>query len=181
MQSEKEKKESDELIEKAKLLFDHQKEQYKEVSEGLRRLEDKAMKTFSALSIIITIALIIIRYWWDDIFPKQYDPLHGLCWLFLSIFVTTSAISWGFTFSAMQLENLARPSSDANETEEFYMYNERVNALAAYAREYSRLTAGIADVHSKKAKLINNCFESMLYGAWSFLLFLITIVIIKLN
>ncbi|HII3191040.1 TPA: hypothetical protein ACY3IJ_002782 [Enterobacter asburiae] len=170
-----------ELIERAELLYDHQKKQFELSSDGVRRLEDKAMKTFSAINIIITIALLIVRYWWSDIFPHKYDPLHALCWLFLSFFLVMFFISWGFTFSAMKLQDVERPSSDADSLEAFYMNTKRYNSLTAYAREYARLTDTVDAVHLIKAKLINNCFEAMCFGAWSFVFFVLTVIIIKFN
>ena len=66
-----------ELIDKAELLIEHQKEQYESSVERVRRLEDKALKTFGSLNLIITVALLIVRYWWVDIFPGKYTPLHA--------------------------------------------------------------------------------------------------------
>ncbi|MEG5642253.1 hypothetical protein UXP00_03395 [Enterobacter asburiae] len=174
-------KQEDELIERAELLFEHQKKQYEIASEGVRRLEDKAMKTFSAISVIITIALLVVRNWWADIFPEKSGLSHVVCWMFLVFFLSMFFISWGFTFSAMQLQDVERPASDADSLESFYMHQKRYNTLAAYAREYARLTDVVDLVHLSKAKLIRNCFEAMHFGAWSFVFFLITLVIIKFN
>lgn len=169
-----------ELIERAELLYEHQKKQYELATDGIRRLEDKAMKTFSAISIIITIALLIVRYWWTDIFPEKTEPLHLLCWAFLAFFLVMFCISWGFTFSAMQLIDVEKPSSDAVSLESFFMDSKRYNSLTSYAREYSRLTEVVDAGHLAKAKLINHCFEAMCFGAWSFVVFVITVVIIKI-
>ena len=174
-------KQEEELIERAELLFEHQKTQYEIASDGVRRLEDKAMKTFGAISVIITIALLVVRYWWNDIFPQKSDVLHVVCWGFLVFFLGMFFISWGFTFSAMQLQDVERPSSDADSLESFYMHQKRYNSLTAYAREYSRLTDVVDLGHLTKAKLIRNCFEAMHFGAWSFVCFLLTVVVIKFN
>ena len=169
-----------ELIDKAKLLIEHQKEQYESSVERVRRLEDKALKTFGSLNLIITVALLIVRYWWVDIFPGKYTPLHAFCWLSLSVFMVMYFISWGFSFSAMQLKDLECPSSDAQDMEMFYMGNKIYNSLSSYAKEYSRLAGVVDNIHKDKIRLINNCFEAMLIGAWSFTAFLISVVIIKI-
>ncbi|HGG8854123.1 TPA: hypothetical protein ACJJ1B_005270 [Enterobacter roggenkampii] len=142
-----------ELIERAELLYEHQKKQYELSSDGIRRLEDKAMKTFGAISIIITIAILIVRNWWSDIFPDKHEPLHLFCWFFLAFFLVMYCISWGFTFSAMQLQDIRRPSSDADSLESFFMDSKRYNSLTAYAREYSRLTDVVDAGH------LNRCAE----------------------
>lgn len=170
-----------ELIERAKILFEHQKEQYKLAIDGVRRLEDKAMKLFSALSIILTLALLIIRNWWIDIFPETTGYAHYLCWGTLSCFLFFSIISWGYTFSAMQLQDFEKPSTNSDDLESFYMYHPRFNSLASYAREYERLTKTIDLNHIEKVKMIKNCSEAMLFGAWSFFVFLITFIFLKLH
>ncbi|GKX47964.1 hypothetical protein [Pectobacterium carotovorum] len=170
-----------ELIERAKILFDHQKEQYISAVASLRRLEDKAMKTFGSLSVIISVALLIVRNWWDTIFTINPEPKHIVCWIFLSTFIFLSMVSWGFAFSAMQLRNTEKPSADAQDLEDFFMLNKRYNSLASYAKEYSRLTISTDVKHSEIAKLIANCFESMLFGAWAFIGFLFFFLLIKIS
>jgi hypothetical protein len=170
-----------ELIERAEIIFDHQKQQYSLAIDGLRRLEDKAMKLFSALSIIITLAMLIVRNWWADIFPDQTGIMHYLCWFSLGLFIFLSLVSWGFTFSAMQPKEFERPSSDADELEDFFMSNPRYNSLSSYAREFSRLTSTVDENHVEKVKMIKNCSEAMLFGAWAFVSFIITFFLLKLG
>lgn len=170
-----------ELIERAEILFDHQKQQYNLAIDGLRRLEDKAMKLFSALSIIITLAMLIVRNWWADIFPVQTEFTHYLCWVSLGLFMLFSLVSWGFTFSAMQPKEFERPSSNSDELEDFFMNNARYNSLSSYAREFSRLTSTVDENHAEKVQMIKHCSESMLFGAWAFVSFLITFFFIKLG
>jgi hypothetical protein len=177
----KKKELKDELIKRAELLYDHQKRQYELSVDGLRKLEDKAMKIFSALNIVITITLLIIRNWWGDIFPPKSSIIHIVCWVALGAFLTLSLIAWGFVFSAMQLKDFERPSSDPVALENLFMKNERYNSLASYAKEYSRLTSKSDESHQEKVKMVLRCSESMLFGAWSFVVFLITFLIIKFN
>ncbi|WP_447867178.1 hypothetical protein [Rahnella bonaserana] len=178
--STQEKKDRDEeCIARAEILYDHQKAQYELAVDGLRRLEDKATKIFGFLSLIITLAVLIVRYWWNDIFPTTHTHLHIFCWLFLGAFIFFSLISWGFVFSAMQPKNFERPSSDANELEKLFMRNARQNSLTAYAREYSRLTNTIDENHVEKVHLIKSCAETMLFGAWCFVIFLISFLLLK--
>jgi len=169
-----------ECVERAKLLFDHQEKQYNTAVAGISRLEDKSVKIFSALNIIITVALLMVRYWWSDVFPGVFSPQNAVCWFFLAMFFIFVFISWGFTFSAMQLKERERPSSSP-EMHGFYMDHPRYNSLTSFAKEYSRLTSILDEVHEEKVKLIRHCSESMLFGAWSFMLFFITLTLLKVN
>ena len=175
------KYQEEELIKKAEIVYEHQKKQYELSVDGLRRLEDKAMKIFSVLSFVITITLLIIRYWWADLFPKDFSPLHVLCWMALLLFIFMVMISWGFTFSAMQPKDFERPSSDADKVEQLFMNHPRYNSLTSFAREYSRLTETVDRNHVEKVKLIIRCSEAMMYSAWVFVFFIISFVIIKIG
>jgi len=178
---ENKKLKEEELIKKAEVVYEHQKKQYELSVDGLRRLEDKAMKIFSVLSVVITVTLLIIRYWWADLFPEKASPLHVLCWIELLIFIFMAMVSWGFTFSAMQPKDFERPSSDADEVEQLFMNHPRYNSLTSYAREYARLTGTVDRNHIEKVKLIMHCSEAMLYGAWVFVSFIISFSIVKLG
>jgi hypothetical protein len=57
----------DEYVERAELLYDYQKEQYELAVDSIRRLEDKSTKMLGILSVIITVSLLVVRYWWSDI------------------------------------------------------------------------------------------------------------------
>lgn len=173
------KEQEDEFIKRAELIYDHQKKQYELSVDGLRKLEDKAMKIFSSLNIVITITLLIVRYWWNDIFPDKFTPLHVLCWASLGAFLSLSLISWGFIFSAMQPKDFERPSSDPIQMENLFMFQKRYDSLTSYAREYSRLTGRVDQNHVDKVKMVMRCSESMLFGAWAFVVFLILFLLIK--
>lgn len=178
-ESADEKIEND-LVERAELLFEHQKEQYEASVDGYRRLEDKLMRLFGALSVIITTAILIIRYWWRDIFPGAYEPAHALCWFFLSIFLILCLVAWGFTFSGMQPRTVERPDS-SNELVKVFMSNSKRQIFVQYSKEYSRLTDVIDALHAQKVSVMNKCSEAMLWSAWAFVAFLLSFIIIKIS
>ncbi|MFE8662628.1 hypothetical protein [Serratia nevei] len=180
LKSKTKEEQEKELAERAKLLIEHQEKQYNAALSGIVGLENKAIKIFGALNVIITVALLIIRYWWDDIFPEHFSSLNYVCVTVLFAFFVFSFVSWGFIFAAMQLNDRERPSS-SEEMVDFYMNRPRYNSLSSYSREYSRLTALLGDIHDEKARLINNCSESMLYSAWAFVVFFIIVFILKLT
>jgi hypothetical protein len=169
-----------ELIERASLLFEHQKEQYEIAIDGYRRLEDKLQKLFGATSIIITTTVLIVRYWYRDLFPGVYEPFHAFCWLFLILFTVFVLIAWGFTFSGMQTRVLERPNS-SNKLTDLFMLNPRKDVLSSFAHEYSRLTDVIDVLHAEKVKIMNNCSQAMLFAAWAFVAFLISFIAIKIQ
>ncbi|EMH4072894.1 hypothetical protein RGJ01_001206 [Serratia marcescens] len=174
------KEREEDLIERATLLFEYQKEQYEAAIDGYRRLEDKLQKLFGILGIIITTVVLIIRYWYKDLFPGIYEPFHLWCQIFLGLFVITVFLAWGFTFSGMQPRVLERPDS-SNELTPIFMGNKRKDILTTYAEEYSRLTGVIDVLHAEKVGIMKKCSEVMLIGAWLFVVFLCSFIILKAN
>jgi hypothetical protein len=177
---EKLKEKEDETIERAELLYKYQVAQYESSIASIRRLEDKATKTFGVVSIIITTVLLIVRYWWKDIFGGDHIPLQLICRFSLSALLIFVMIAWGFTFSAMQTQDFEKPSSSYEMTD-FFLKNKRYVSLTYAANRYSEFTDMVDRLHTEKAKLVNNCSEAMLFGAWAFVVFLISFSLLKLS
>lgn len=174
------KAKEEETIERAKLLYDYQLAQYELAVTSIRRLEDKATKIFGVLSVIITAVLLIIRYWWEDLFKAGQAPLQYICWMALFAVILFSLMAWGFTFSAMQTNNFEKPPS-SNVMLDFFLDKKRYQSMTLAAKTFSRLTDEVDGFHARKASSINNCSECMLFGAWSFVIFLISFFIFKIN
>lgn len=170
----------EETIERAKLLYDYQLGQYELAVTSIRRLEDKATKIFGVLSVIITAVLLIIRYWWDDLFKVGHTPLQCICWGALFAVISFSLMAWGFTFSAMQTNDFEKPPS-TNVLIDFFLNKKRYESMTLTSKMYSRLTDEVDVFHARKASLINNCSECMLFGAWSFVIFMVSFFIFKIN
>ncbi|MER5232370.1 hypothetical protein KDV93_20650 [Serratia ureilytica] len=174
------KEQAEETIKRAELLYDYQVAQYEAAIDSIRRLEDKATKIFGVVSIAITSALLIIRYWGKDIISNIFSPVNLICLMSLMIFLALTMISWGFTFSAMQTQEFEKPNSSTEMTD-FFLYNKRYEALTYAANRYSIFTGKIDCLHAEKARMVNNCSESMLFGAWAFVAFLVSFSILKLT
>lgn len=168
-----------ETTERSKLLYDYQVSQYELAVASIRRLEDKATKILGILSIIITVSLPIIQYWWSDLFDGGYTPLKAICWGFLMMFTLMAILSWGFTFSAMVPKEFSKPPSSIDVITDFIVDTPRYETMTTIANTYSRCTEVVDELHGEKVKMIKNCTESMLFGAWMFLLFLISFFFLK--
>ncbi|SFQ99077.1 hypothetical protein SAMN04487773_0913 [Enterobacter sp. kpr-6] len=171
--------EDEEAIERAELLFKHFKERYDMALASVRRLEDKASKIFGSMSTFLAVMLLIIRYWWPDLFGEGVTPLKVIIWGTLSLFMASCIIAWGFVFSAMQLKEFDRPSIDFKALCAFYLQKPRYNTLSLYAKEYGALTESIESIHQEKASLIRKSCESILYAGWLFVIFIISVTILK--
>lgn len=169
----------DEYIERAELLYEYQKDQYDLAVDSIRRLEDKSTKMLGILSFIITISLLVVRYWWRDIFVGEISPLKFFCWAAIFTFFFLAMCSWGFAFSAMIPKDFVKPSSSEDMTPHF-INNPRHISLTWAANSYSDFTAVVDEFHKEKVRMIHNGNEAILFAAISFALFIITVFIIKI-
>lgn len=167
-----------EWIERAKFVFDYQQKQYEFALTSLRRLEDKATKIFGSINVIITIAMLMVRYWDDYIFSRDVTPERLICWTALSMFFVFFLISWGFVFSAMQPREGMRPATDINVIG-FFMDNPRQSSFSSFASSYTDFIDKLDEIHKEKVGVIQKGSEAMLFGAWSFIIFLICFVIMR--
>ncbi|ANV92245.1 TPA: hypothetical protein ACSW2J_004298 [Escherichia coli] len=167
-----------EWIERAKFVFDYQQKQYEFALTSLRRLEDKATKIFGSINVILTISMLIVRYWDSYIFVSEITPPRVLCWLSLALFFVFFLISWGFVFSAMQPREGMRPATDASIID-FFMGNPRQNSMSSFASSYTDFIDKLDEVHKEKVAVIQKGSEAMLFGAWSFIIFLISFLLIR--
>ncbi|MGM5669682.1 hypothetical protein [Enterobacter cloacae] len=169
----------DEYVERAELLYDYQKEQYELAVDSIRRLEDKSTKMLGILSVIITVSLLVVRYWWSDIFGGEISPWKCICWAALCLFLILAMCSWGFAFSAMIPKDFIKPSSSEAMTSHF-INNPRHISLIWSANSYSDFTAVVDELHKEKVRLIHNGNEAILFSAISFAIFIMAVFIIKI-
>ncbi|EIM4565075.1 hypothetical protein LNA51_003580 [Escherichia coli] len=169
----------DEYIERAELLYDYQKDQYELAVDSIRRLEDKSTKMLGILSFIITVSLLVVRYWWNDIFVGEITPWKCICWAAIILFLIFAMCSWGFAFSAMIPKDFIKPSSGEDMTTHF-INNPRHISLTWAANSYSDFTAVVDEFHKEKVRMIHNGNEAILFAAISFAVFILMVFIIKL-
>ncbi|MEN3753727.1 hypothetical protein ABC733_17075 [Mangrovibacter sp. SLW1] len=156
------------------MLYEYQVAQYELSVDSIRRLEDKATKLLGGLSLVLTVTLLILRYWWNDLFvtTAQHSPLQVICWLFLFSFLMFSVFSWGYTFSVMIPKEFSKPSA-SQEITPLFVERPQYLTMTECANTYSQCTDVVDELHAEKVRMINHCTQSMLLGSWSFLFFLI--------
>lgn len=169
----------EEYVNRAELLYDYQKEQYELSVDSIRRLEDKATKMLGILSFIITVSLLVVRYWWDDIFSGPVTPVKVCCWLALGLYLVLTLFSWGYSFSAMIPKDFTKPPSGEDMVKHFLLQPRHVS-LTWSANSYSDYTKVVDEIHKEKVKMLNNGNESILFSAWSFVIFMIFVFIVKI-
>jgi len=129
--------EVEETIERAKLLYDYFKEPYEQYLERLRLSEEKGLKVFGSISVIVTALILIARFGADLILSAiKNHPYPGVAALVCGA-VTFIGLcsSWSFVFRAVVLIN--QPTMSVEGIDRVIFLNTRDDSLYSMAQLYS--------------------------------------------
>lgn len=167
---------AEELLERSKLYFEYQADQYAAALDRIRKLEEKGLKVFASLSVIVTAFILIIRFTAMLLLNQKFVVLNILTCLAggLTFFCLCSA--WSFVFRAVLLKDIPKLPTHHPKMESVFLDNPRDSTYVGLAKHYSRATLKIEATHGEKAKLIGLSFREMAFTAWGFLVFVILVV-----
>lgn len=173
--------EIEERIERAKLLYEYSKEQYEQYLNRLRLLEEKGLKVFGTISVIVTALVLIARFGADSILISiKIHPYPGVAALVCGVLTFIGLCSsWSFVFRAVVLIN--KPKMPVEGIDRVFFLNTRDDSLYSLAQLYIDASKKIEEIHDDKAFLIGKSFEDMEFTGWCFVLFVIIITYIKMG
>ncbi|WP_413493869.1 hypothetical protein [Morganella psychrotolerans] len=169
----------DEVNEKANFLYDYAVQIHKEKLEKYRRLEDKAMKLLTIISVIITVLIFLLRSYKDDIFsPYKYD---FMTWVVCGELLLVSIIlccAWGHILASITTRPLKVLSSDGDGIRNFIMSSDLAfrDAKIAIAKKIFENTKQLSSFHEEKAKFVKFAEEEIAYSGIIFIVFVITVI-----
>lgn len=168
-----EKEAEQERIERASLILEFSKEQYDYALDRTRKLEDKALKVFSSISIIVTALIFLIRYIAGLFFGAEHDIYFGFTVLTGVTTLTFISIAWYNVFRAVHLSDIPKLDYGAS-TDDYVFDNKRDVSIWGLARRYSEATAAIDERHSQKAENVGWAIKFTGFTGLSFILFVVS-------
>ncbi|MGO2158471.1 MAG: hypothetical protein ACTH5V_22115 [Serratia proteamaculans] len=167
---------AEELLERSKLYFEYQADQYASALDRIRKLEEKGLKVFASLSVIVTAFILIIRFTAALVLNQKFVVLNiATCVAgFLTFLFLCSA--WSFIFRAVLLKDIPKMPTNHQKMESVFLDNPRDSTYIGLAKHYSKATLQIEATHGDKAKLIGLSFREMAFTAWGFLVFVMLVV-----
>ncbi|WP_233527540.1 hypothetical protein JEM67_16925 [Serratia sp. PAMC26656] len=165
-----------ELLERSKLYFEYQETQYAAALDRIRKLEEKGLKVFASLSVIVTAFILIVRFTAALLLNQKFAALNMLICIagFFTFLCLCSA--WSFVFRAVLLKDIPKLPTNHQKMESVFLDNPRDSTYVGLAKQYSKATLKIEETQGDKAKLIGLSFREMAFTAWSFLVFVILVV-----
>lgn len=148
-----ESQDEEERIERAKLILDFSKEQYDYALGRTSSIEEKALKVFSTVSVVVTAYIFLVRYVGTIILQADHSWVYYTA--ITSGFLTLIAISmaWLFVFRSVLLKDIPIPEY-GSATDEYIFDNQRDISTWGLARRYSEAAARVDERHTQKAKFV---------------------------
>ncbi|PWK07058.1 hypothetical protein C7421_1089 [Pantoea ananatis] len=162
----------EESTERASILLDFFKDQYDYGLERMRRIEDKALKLFGSVSVIITALVLTIRFVGGELLNSDADFFTVSLLIFGAGTFISLVISWVMVFSAVTLKDLPTLITDSD-TATFFLTKPRNETLWDEAEQYHNALKDINNIHDKKAWRINISIHAMWLTAFFFVVFVV--------
>ncbi|MFE8049315.1 hypothetical protein [Brenneria goodwinii] len=167
---------AEERIARAKMYYDYQEAQHKSALERMRNLEEKGLKVFASLSVIVTAFVLLIRFMSDFFITHKGDVLVIITMIFGGFTFLCLCSAWSFMFRAVLLVNIPKLPVNPDDMDPLFLDNTRDSSYTGLSNLHAQATAEIESAHSQKAKLIGLSFRDMAFTGWSFLFFVILVV-----
>lgn len=153
---------------KYKALYEYQKDQFESESGRFNRLEDKAVKYLSSITVAVSAYILLVRWSADKIMP----PSGFLDWLVvisIALTVLSMASAWSFVFRSLKLQDLMKmPVGD--EVSELFHDNNRATVYLSLSKRYSEAAKEKERQYNLKLKNVRKGYSDIVFSGWCFLI-----------
>lgn len=168
-----------ERVERASLILDFSKQQYDYALDRTRNVEEKALKVFSSLSIVVTAFVFLIRYISTLFFTAKFDIFYVLTLITGGGTFLLISLAWYNVFRAVHLTDI-HTQGYGSKTDDYVFENSRDVSIWGLARRYSEAAAIIDDKHTKKAEYVGLSIKFTGYTALCFVIFVVSCLLMAL-
>ena len=160
-------------VEKYKYLYEFQKDQFDDGRKRFQRLEDKAFKFLTSLTVASSAYLLLVRSIYKNIEPSC-DFLSVSVMISIVVTFLGACSAWSFIFRAMRLQTLVTLNSGPEMIAAFDK-NKRASLYRQLACKYSEGTKTINEEYHKKLNYVRKAYDEVAFTGWSFLVSVILI------
>lgn len=154
-------------IEKYKALFEYHKDQFNEEKLRFNRLEDKAYRYLTSLTVAFSAYILLVRSIYQKIEPP-YDWLSILVIMSIALTFYASCSAWSFIFRAIKLQTLVKlPSGD--KVINTFKNNKKAAIYFGLSRQYADALAIMESEYEEKLRYVRKGYSEVAFTGWSFL------------
>lgn len=155
-------------IDKYKFLCEYQKEQFNRECERFQKLEDKAFKYLTSLTVAFSAYLLLIRSIYSEII-LNYNLLTVMVIFSIALTFYTACSSWSFIFRAIKLRMVIKMPSD-NDVIVMFDNNKSASIYRGLAKQYSKATVLLSEEYNKKLHYVRKGYSEVAFTGWCFLI-----------
>ncbi|MDV8151052.1 hypothetical protein KWF06_01545 [Acinetobacter baumannii] len=163
--------------EKYKVLYEYQKFQFEEERGHYFRLEDKAAKYLSFLTLSIPLYLFLFSNIISKI-PIETNCILYFC-LFFSILLSIACFcsAWSLIFRSMKLRDIPKLTSD-QVLIDYFLDHDIATVFWDRAEKYGDAIKAYDLVNKEKIKLMRIAYKEIAFGSSFFMVFICLLLII---
>lgn len=160
---------------KYKELFEYMKDAFSEESDRYKRLEEKAIKYLSSITIAVTAFVLLLRWSLDKLIPANSCMDYVV--IILSIITLLSlSYSWYYLFISIKLQTLNKMPS-GNDVIEMFKKNKIESVHLALAKRYSEGTEKRASEYMNKLNNLQKGYSGVLFSGVSFMVYVFLLLV----
>jgi len=155
-------------IDKYKALYEYSKDQYNAENERFNRLEDKAVKYLSSITVAVGVYVLLVRWSAHKVIP----PSDIVSWFAVISIVVTFLLmvtSWSFIFRSLRLQDLKKMPV-GNEITEYFKNNNQAVVYLGLAKKYSDAAKAKESEYNSKLLNVRKGYSEIVLAGWSFVI-----------
>lgn len=166
-------------IDKYKALYEYSKDQFSSESERFNRLEDKAVKYLSSITVAVGAYVLLVRWSAHKIIPPN-DIVSWLAAISIAATFLIMVSAWSFIFRSLRLQDLKKMPI-GSEITEYFKNNNKAVVYLGLAKKYSDAAEAKEIEYNKKLVNVRKGYSEIVLAGWSFVIsvFLIFLTIWK--
>jgi len=162
-------------IDKYKVLFEYMKGEYSDESDRYRRLEDKAIKYLTSITVDVSAFVILLRWSLAELIPND-GCLSKLTIIASIITLISLSYSWYFLFLSLRLQTLYKMPI-GNDIVDMFKKNKLDAVYLALSKRYSEGAEKRYEEYTHKLKNVQNGYRGVLFSAGSFIIFVALVIV----
>jgi len=166
-------------LKKYEALYDYQKNQFAVVKSHYEKLEDKAIKYLTYLSIFITAFSLLAKYYFiDQKLEVQIILIYLTSFYFALTFILVCLAS-GKLFSCLKVQEVFQVNS-GEEMINYFQEHKIATVYLGLSHHYKDVIKTYTEKNNEKAELLKSAFEYIKLAGASLIIVIILIILGKL-
>lgn len=165
-------------ISKYAALYEYQKNQFSIVKAHYEKLEDKATKYLTYLSIFITAFTLLAKYYFIDTNIKASFLLICFTSFYLALTFIFVCLASGKLFSCLQVKEVFQVNT-SEEMIDYFQNHKIATVYLGLAHHYKDVIKSYTEKNDEKANLLHKAFEYIQLAGASLIIVIILIILGK--